>query len=272
MKQSAPMQLLLRINRAWGRRAASWFAQSREALNNERPLVSFTFDDFPKSALTCGGAILVDHGCRGTYYTSFGLMGTTAPTGEIFELDDLPQLWSARHEMGCHTFHHYDAWTTLAKAYCSSVTANREALEKVLPEVKFDTHSFPISFPRISTKRWLSRQFLACRGGGQINNGRILDLANLKSCFLERCSEENDSLERLVHSNAQQNGWLIFSTHDVSRTPTKYGCSPTMFKKALQLSLSYGSLVLPIGEVLHSYTSAKRNSSRNATSSSQDFR
>jgi peptidoglycan/xylan/chitin deacetylase (PgdA/CDA1 family) len=33
-----------------------------------RPVGSITFDDFPKSAWTQGGAVLAKHGMRGTYY------------------------------------------------------------------------------------------------------------------------------------------------------------------------------------------------------------
>ena len=37
-------------------------------LRNETPLVSFTFDDVPKSAATAGAAILEQHDARGTFY------------------------------------------------------------------------------------------------------------------------------------------------------------------------------------------------------------
>ena len=55
----------------------------------ESPVISFTFDDFPRSALLNAGAILRERGLAGTYYASFGLMGTKAPTGEMFEREDL---------------------------------------------------------------------------------------------------------------------------------------------------------------------------------------
>ena len=36
----------------------------------EEPVVSFTFDDFPRSALTVGGRVLRAHGWAGTYFTA----------------------------------------------------------------------------------------------------------------------------------------------------------------------------------------------------------
>ena len=53
-------------------------------MGNDRPLISFSFDDFPRSALFTGGALLEQYGVAGTYYASLGLMGKTSPTGEIF--------------------------------------------------------------------------------------------------------------------------------------------------------------------------------------------
>ena len=38
-------------------------------------MVSFTFDDLPKSAVTTGAGMLEAHGARGTFYVSGGLVG-----------------------------------------------------------------------------------------------------------------------------------------------------------------------------------------------------
>jgi peptidoglycan/xylan/chitin deacetylase (PgdA/CDA1 family) len=48
-------------------------------MRNREPMISFTFDDFPRSALHVAGRILEDHGIAGTYYVSLGLMGTLTP-------------------------------------------------------------------------------------------------------------------------------------------------------------------------------------------------
>jgi len=75
-------------------------------LRNDVPNISFTFDDFPRSALLTGGAILSRYGVRGSYYASLGLMGKQAPTGTIFVAEDLQRLLAQGHELGCHTFDH----------------------------------------------------------------------------------------------------------------------------------------------------------------------
>src|SRR2546422_6309977 len=93
-------------------------------MRNDRPLVSFTFDDFPRSALRCGGAILKKYGFRGTYYAALGLMGQHAPVGEIFSLQDLRDLLAEGHELGCHTYGHCHSWNTSASAFERSVLEN----------------------------------------------------------------------------------------------------------------------------------------------------
>ena len=40
------------------RRAARWLGRRPCRIDLESPMISFTFDDFPRSALTNGGAIL----------------------------------------------------------------------------------------------------------------------------------------------------------------------------------------------------------------------
>ena len=91
----------------------------------ESPVISFTFDDFPRSALMNAGAILRERGLAGTYYASFGLMGRTAPTGEIFTREDLDELIRQGHELACHTFDHCDSWETAPAEFEASILRNQ---------------------------------------------------------------------------------------------------------------------------------------------------
>ncbi len=63
------------------------------SLGNNGPIVSFTFDDFPRSAYTVGGAILEEFGARGTYYATAGLMNRSNELGELFVRDDVHPSW-----------------------------------------------------------------------------------------------------------------------------------------------------------------------------------
>lgn len=55
---------------------AIWkLARSRRLLETDVPLVSFTFDDVPDSALGAGAAVLEKYEARGTFYIAGGLAG-----------------------------------------------------------------------------------------------------------------------------------------------------------------------------------------------------
>ena len=66
---------------SWTQRNAARALYTRPlAIAGRGPIISFTFDDFPRSALYTGGAILERFGLNGTYYAAFGLMGRTIAT------------------------------------------------------------------------------------------------------------------------------------------------------------------------------------------------
>ena len=130
---------------------------------NRTPMISFTFDDFPRSALYSGGDILQEFGLAATYYTSLGLINTDGPVGRIFSDEDLGEALRRGHELGCHTFDHCHAWDTDPGTFEDSVLKNRQALSRLLPGATFSTLSYPRSIPRPQTKQKVEQYFLACR-------------------------------------------------------------------------------------------------------------
>lgn len=210
------------------------------------PLISFTFDDFPQSALLTGGAILKRHGVAGTYYASFGLMGKDGPVGPMFCPEDLNTLLEHGHELGCHTFDHCHSWQTKPAAFDGSILKNRMALREILPEASFRTFSYPISAPRPRSKQAASKYFACCRGGGQAFNAKSADLNNLNGFFLEQSRENPGAVRTLIDQNRRARGWLIFATHDVRPVPSRFGCTPGFFEDIVQYAVSSGTRVLPV--------------------------
>src|SRR5262249_40257532 len=156
-----------KLNARWRREMAEWFGRRPSKISAPSPLVSFTFDDFPRSALSVAGAVLESFGYAGTYYVSLGLMGKMAPTGEICRLEDVEGVVERGHELGCHTFDHCDAWETKPNDFERSVLRNREMLNRIIPGALFRTFAYPISSPRPENKLRAARHFVCCRGGGQ---------------------------------------------------------------------------------------------------------
>jgi peptidoglycan/xylan/chitin deacetylase (PgdA/CDA1 family) len=216
-----------------------------------RPFISFTFDDFPRSALHTGGAILERFGLRGTYYASLGLMGRTAPTGEIFTRDDATALVRRGHELGCHTFDHRHSWDTNTGVFTRSLIENTSALEALVPGARFNTFSYPISPPWPRTKRVVGSRFACARGGGQTFNAGTADLNYLRAYFLEKALDDPGAIKDVIEQNRAARGWLIFATHDVADSHTPYGCTPALFEDIVVSSLKSGARIVPVTDALN---------------------
>jgi len=210
------------------------------------PLISFTFDDFPRSALHTGGTILRQFEAAGTYYASFGLMGKEAPTGTMFVKDDLRTLLEQGHELGSHTFRHSNAWETSPTNFEESVKENQRALAELVPGVSFRTLSYPISVPRPHTKEKVSQYFACCRCGGQTFNSGEVDLNYLSAYFLEKTRNDPAKAKAMIDQNRQAKGWLIFATHDVAENPTPFGCTPAFFEEIVRYAFDSGARILPV--------------------------
>jgi peptidoglycan/xylan/chitin deacetylase (PgdA/CDA1 family) len=236
------------------RRAARWFGRRPCRIELELPVISFTFDDFPRSALTNGGAILRQYGFSGTYYASFGLMGQENSTGEIFQLEDLRELVRHGHELACHTFDHCDSWETTPAEFEASILKNRQAAAQHVPTVTLKSFSYPITWPRPATKRRIASLSECARGGGQTFNVEVVDLNYLKAFFIEQSRDDFDAIKQVIDDNAQARGWLIFATHDVCDNPTRFGCAPALFERIVDYSKKSGAHVLPVRDVAERVT------------------
>jgi glycosyltransferase involved in cell wall biosynthesis/peptidoglycan/xylan/chitin deacetylase (PgdA/CDA1 family) len=238
--------LWLRAQQYYRRRAAELLFRRPLSISPEQPLISFTFDDFPRSAFLVGGAILKGLGLTGTYYTSLGLLGRDTPTGRMFEAQDLTSLVEQGHELGCHTFSHCDSWDTGASAFEQSIIENGVALSQLIPGMEFKSFSYPISLPRPETKRRTAHYFQCCRAGGQTSNVGKADANQLAAYFLEKSRNNIQAIKDLIDHNRKVRGWLIFATHDISDNPTAFGCSPQFFEQVVQYAVDSGARILPV--------------------------
>lgn len=259
------LNFLSRSQNYYRRNSASWFYKKPVLVAPDRPLISFTFDDFPKSALFTGGAILNRFGFSGTYYVSLGLAGKEILTGLMFDIDDLSSVIERGHELGCHTFSHCNSWEASPEEFEQSVIENSQALSRILPGEKFKSFSYPISLPRPETKKRTASHFLCCRAGGQTINAGESDLNQLSSFFLEKSRDNIQAVKDIIDRNRNERSWLIFATHDIAEHPTPYGCTPEFFEEVVQYAADSGAQVLPVVKAVESLT-AKTISEASPTS------
>ncbi|NLH77928.1 MAG: polysaccharide deacetylase family protein [Acidobacteria bacterium] len=210
-------------------------------------MVSFTFDDVPRSSCTRGRLILEAHGVRASYYLSMALMDGSYSIGAAFSRADLEVLIAGGHEVGSHTFDHLDAWHTRPGLFEASIRENQRKLQELFPGRVFRTFSFPINWPRPRIKKLAGQIHACCRGGGQAANVGTVDLNLLNSVFLDaRNLGRLDAMKKLIDGNAAKAGWLIFSTHDIDERPSPYGCTPGFLEDVVGYARASGAEIRPV--------------------------
>ncbi len=216
----------------------------------EQPVVSFCFDDFPRTAYSAGGAILKSLGVRGTYYASFGLMNATNHLGSQLTQGDIESLLSDGHELGSHTFSHLSARNVSIDDFERDALQGREAVRRMTGRDEVDNFAYPFGHVTLAAKNKLTTDFCSCRGIYPGINGPELDLNLLRANSLYGDTDQLSKAESLLSENAKQSGWLIFYTHDVQRNPSSYGCTPSLLDNVVALTLEKGLRISTVSEVL----------------------
>jgi peptidoglycan/xylan/chitin deacetylase (PgdA/CDA1 family) len=212
-------------------------------------VVSFTFDDFPRSAWVNGGAILEKYDRRGTYYTAMGLAGTPSNLGPMFTPDDLRAAHARGHEIACHTFSHRDCARVPAAEIAAEIDNNAAALSQAVGGAAVTNFAYPFGGVSQSAKSTLSRRFASCRGTGRGLICGAVDLADLPSTSLYSHNFDRDRLCQLIEDAQAKNAWLIFYTHDVAEEPSPFGCTPAQFQSIVAYAAE-NAAVLPVRDVL----------------------
>jgi peptidoglycan/xylan/chitin deacetylase (PgdA/CDA1 family) len=206
----------------------------RFRLRNAKPMVTFSFDDLPKSAATLGADILESYGARGTFYVSGGLVGIDAPDWTTGSADDVVSLYRRGHEIGCHTFSHRRACDLDETSLAEEITRNRTYLHSLDPTMTVDTFAYPFGYGSYARKYQLKSEFRTCRSiVPGVNSGEV-DLQFLRAIPLIDRQTSRDQIDQAFSEVAGTNGWLIFYSHDVADPPSLYGCSPDLMTYALE--------------------------------------
>jgi peptidoglycan/xylan/chitin deacetylase (PgdA/CDA1 family) len=92
----------------------------------------------------------------------------------------------------------------------------------------------------------VAKRFAVGRGVRDgINAGRA-DRAGLNAIGLESRRLPNYDLDAFTAQAARNNGWLIAYGHDVSESPTPYGCRARDLERLIDSALAAGLDILPV--------------------------
>lgn len=219
------------------------------SLGNRGPFVSFSFDDFPRTAYTTGGAILKSYGIHGTYYAATGLINTCNELGEQMRREDIDSLLADGHELGCHTFSHVSCRRTSRNEYKREVNTGRKMIHEMTgaDPVNF---AYPYGHVTAHLKKIVGEQMRSCRGIYGGINAPDIDLNLLLANSLYGDVDQLSKAKKLLLESISQSGWLIFYTHDVCQNPSPYGCTPALLEESINLAKEKGITIAGIKEVL----------------------
>jgi peptidoglycan/xylan/chitin deacetylase (PgdA/CDA1 family) len=216
-----------------GNRLARHLRATPARLNNDRPMVSFTFDDAPVSAATRGAGMLEEYDVRGTFYISGGLVDGWSGNWTDLSGNDIVGLHRRGHEIACHTFSHTRATDLSAAAMATELNKNRSYLLGLDSSIKIENFAYPYGTGSVLRKGQLGKAFRSSRGIlPGVNSGKV-DLQYLRAMPLIDRQIDRDGIDRAFDEADASNGWLIFYSHDVEAAPSPYGCSPELLRHAL---------------------------------------
>jgi len=250
-KRAARMPAL--IDRFAGRlenrlmRAAPWQIMQVPACE---PIISFTFDDVPDSALDAGATILEANGVRGTFYISGGLAGRIEPDRTLIDLAGAKELAARGHEIGCHSYAHRDLRHVDGDSLAEDLVRNALYLDEVDPRTGRRNFAYPYNSGSFGKRAILADAFRTCRAGGEgINRGQT-DPTFLRSVEIRQPQQHVLGLFRWIDALIAHPGWLIFFTHDISPRPTPYGCTAASFRLLVGYARARGCHVLTVDAAL----------------------
>lgn len=214
------------------------------------PIVSFTFDDVPDTALTAGAAILEAHGARGSFFIAGGLAGEVRPDQRLIDLDGVRELARRGHEIGCHTFSHRPVRRMGAGELARDLDRNADYLERADGGRHRRNFAFPYNAGSIPALGELKGRYRTCRSAGDKINRGVVDLGFLNAVEIRQPEESALALTARIDEVAREPGWLIFFTHDISDAPTQYGCRPETLDRLVAHALARGCVVEPVDAAL----------------------
>lgn len=234
--------------------------QRRVVLDNPAPVVTFSFDDFPRSAYAIGGAILKSYGVRGTYYAAMGFLGTSNHQGDNFVQEDLDNLLADGHDLGSHTYSHISCRASPLDTFCADVIRGEKALHGWRDGTQPGNFAYPFGDVTFSAKEHVGSIMKSCRGITPGIMTSFADLNLLRANSLYSRTFDSRLIERMMAQNSASKGWLIFYTHDVRDNPSPFGCTPQQLEFVVRRAVKIlGARVLTVSEAIESISGASHD-------------
>lgn len=214
----------------------------------ERPIVSFSFDDCPKSVIENAIIPFEQEKWRATIYIAMGLCETENHLGLHMNQGDVKALHEGGHEIGDHTFDHIDAAQHIASEFMANINKNQSTLNALgLPHSQ--TFAYPYGQVTAELKLKLASKFIGSRGIRSRDSKDDIDLNQIRANRLYAGQDFDTLIEQINHMGGKP-GWLPIFTHDVRENPSPYGCTPQQMMKVIDAVKSSGAEVLTMADAI----------------------
>lgn len=230
MLQLSPFEKLRR--KAASRISRHW-ALERRRLKSARPMVSFTFDDVAESAYGLAAPLIETTGARATFYVSTALLGKIGAHYRFLDANSVAELHRRGHEIGLHGHAHVSFAGLSEQSIVFDIRANRDGLQSLCHGAEPENFAYPYGEVSWAAKRTLSRLTRSCRTVTPGVQSGVIDPSYLRSVELADARLAPATLDKYLDRAVERTGWLIFCLHDVSDSPSPYGCTPTLLGRAL---------------------------------------
>lgn len=218
------------------------------ALGNDRPLVTFTFDDAPESVFTNAYPILNKFGYAATTYLSTKYIG-----GKWYlKWDQVSMLSNAGWDIGSHGYDHRDL-TELP-----IVEMKEEISRSVLVLAEHGIRPVSFSSPYGKYDREVIKEvgvhFESHRKGWGSPNG-LNDMVKMDQYVISPFSLDEtttfEEVKKLIDTAASEGKWLVFLAHEVVQgKPGPYQVGVDTFQKIVEYVARKEGKVLTVKEVV----------------------
>lgn len=225
------------------RHVVQWRRACHAIVAPDRPVVTFTFDDFPKSALN-GADIVERHGGRAGFYACTSMLGQRSPQlGEMFDADTLAELRDRGHEVGAHTHSHVDCARSPLQKVEHDIGENLVALAEAGHDQTVSAFAFPYGETSYAAKRWVGDIFATGRGIlPGVNTGDV-DRSQLRAIELGGSALHRRRALAALKTAIADKGWLFFYTHDVGANPTDRGAPADLIEELVVRAVEDGAVL-----------------------------
>lgn len=233
-----------------GRRIVQWRAAAPLATAPAEAMISFTFDDFPKSAADTGAEILESVGARACFYACSSMAGTQTVCGEMFDERDLASLSRAGHEIGGHTRSHLDCARAGLDEVIADISHGLEDLRAMGHGEPIRSFAYPFGETRLDVKRALAQQFQTARGVLSGLNGRGSDRMQLRAVELDSDTASLPRALSAIEQAVRDSAWLVVFSHDIREQHGPWGVAPAILRRVVRAAHDAGLAFVTPGEAI----------------------